>query len=73
MNQEAHELIIVPLSSDIPVDVRLRHVLKSLLRQYRFRCKSIRPIEVQTKQRRTKEHGPHGPSDARSGAEIRVV
>lgn len=46
---ETIELIIVALASDIPVDVRLRHVLKSLLRRYQFRCKSIKSVELEKK------------------------
>lgn len=42
---DSYELIIEALRDPIAVDVRLRHVLKSLLRQYRFRCKSVKRVD----------------------------
>ena len=46
---DSYELIIVALRDPVAADVRLRRVLKSLLRTYRFRCKSVRPVESQPK------------------------
>ncbi len=66
----AYELILTPLKSEIPADVRLRHVLKSLLRQYRFRCRSIKPVEMKkTKQKAVKvSSGVSGAEDGGASA-----
>jgi hypothetical protein len=39
----AFVLTIRPLPDRTPVEIRLRHVLKRLLRSYGFRCVSCRP------------------------------
>lgn len=43
---------------DTPTDVRLRHVLKGLLRQYRLRCQSI--VETTDQGPAAGEHDPAG-------------
>jgi hypothetical protein len=45
---EEYELRIVALADDhAPAVIRLRHVLKALLRQYGFRCVSVRETTPQ--------------------------
>lgn len=46
---EGYELILTPLASDIPVDVRLQALLKTTLRRFRFRCKSVKPVAPKAK------------------------
>ncbi len=43
-----YTLVLRPLKDpdEVPVLVRLRRVLKSLLRSYHFRCVEIRPAEA---------------------------
>lgn len=39
-----YKLILLALADDVPVEIRLRRVLKSLLRQYGFKCKSVKRV-----------------------------
>ena len=50
-------LTLRPLKSDVPVYVRLRRVLKSLLRTYDFRC-----VDYSVKQISTPEPKPPHPA-----------
>ncbi len=73
-----YELILTPLSCEIPAEVRLQRVLKALLRSYRFRCKSVKAVELKKKSAKTarkarkqprKSLGERGPTPARSNGE----
>jgi hypothetical protein len=57
MSGELIELIIRPLSDPIPPEIRLRHILKSVLRRHRYRCVSVKPIKPVKK---TKKGNPKG-------------
>jgi hypothetical protein len=41
MKTTRYVLVLEPLDDDVPVAVRVRHVLKRELRDYRLRCVSI--------------------------------
>jgi hypothetical protein len=42
----SYELVITALHSNLPADVRLQTLLKSMLRRHGFRCKSVKPITL---------------------------
>jgi hypothetical protein len=52
---DSYELVLVALSDPTAADVRIQRVLKSLLRTYRFRCKSIKRVKAETKKKRVKK------------------
>lgn len=70
-NSETYELVIIALKDTTPAEVRLQLALKALLRSHRFRCKSVRPVELKkkrtTKAPKKQERGPRGPSTRGSG------
>jgi hypothetical protein len=41
---DTHDMIVAALTDPIAAD-RVRRVLRSLLRQYRFRCRSVKQIK----------------------------
>jgi hypothetical protein len=43
-NEQDFVLRLRPLPSDTPAVIRLRHVLKQLLRAYRFRCVEVSAV-----------------------------
>jgi hypothetical protein len=45
---DTYELVLVALKDPVAANIRLRRVLKSLLRTYRFKCKSIKRVEIKT-------------------------
>lgn len=49
MTGGSYELVIVALKDATPADVRLQALLKTALRRFAFRCKSVRPVEVEKK------------------------
>lgn len=48
MKPELIRLILRPLPDEVPVEIRLRRLLKSLLRAYGFRCESVETIPDET-------------------------
>ncbi|GEM_PF-5421861 len=63
-------LELMDLGSDVPVECRLRHILKRLLRDHHFRCTSVRMAATGHQQKQDGEQGQGVSEDTTSTAVV---